>query len=49
MHILKKGIVLIPVIAAALIAPASFAMEKPLELKKSCIKDNPLADGDSDP
>lgn len=49
MHILKKGIVLIPVIAAALIAQASFAMEKPLELKKSCIKDNPLADGDSDP
>lgn len=49
MHILKKGIVLIPVIAAALMAQAGFAAEKPPELKKSCIKDNPLADGDSDP
>lgn len=49
MHILKKGIVIIPMIAAAFITQVSFAADHPVELKKSCIKNNPLAAGDSDP
>ncbi len=44
---LRKSIVLIPMFAAVCLTQAAFAKDKPLELSKSCIKDYPLASGDS--
>ena len=49
MQIFKNGVLFISLIVATFTMQTIFAKEAPLELKKACLKNNPLAIGDTDP
>ena len=49
MQIFKNGVLFISLIVATFTTQTIFAKEAPLELKKACLKNNPLAIGDTDP